>query len=404
VASFNVLNYFNGDGAGGGFPNSRGANTPSEFTRQRDKTITAILAMDADVIGLMEIENDGYGAGSAIADLVDGLNAAAGAGTYAYIDPGVPVIGTDEIAVGFIYQPATVTPVGAAAILDSSVDPLFNDSKNRPALAQTFQENATGGRFTAVVNHFKSKGSACDDIFDPDLNDGQGNCNQTRTNAAIALAQWLNTDPTGSNDPDFLIIGDLNAYAMEDPISVLQNAGYTNLVSSFLGSDAYSYVFAGEWGYLDHALSNGNLTPQVTGVTEWHINADEPPVLDYNEEFKSAGQIISLYSPDGYRASDHDPVVVGLEMTTEQEVKELISAVHALVDSGVLNKGQATALLSKLENALDQIRRGNNHSAANQFSAFVNQVEAYVYIGLLSPEQGEALIDSAAALIDVLNN
>lgn len=236
------------------------------------------------------------------------------------------------------------------------------------------------------------------------LDNGVHFSNQTRTNAAIALAQWLNTDPTGSNDPDFLIIGDLNAYAMEDPISALQNAGYTNLVSSFLGSDAYSYVFAGEWGYLDHALSNGNLTPQVTGVTEWHINADEPPVLDYNEEFKSAGQIISLYSPDGYRASDHDPVVVGLEMTTEQEVKELISAVHALVDSGVLNKGQATALLSKLENALDQIRRGNNHSAANQFSAFVNQVEAYVYIGLLSPEQGEALIDSAAALIDVLNN
>ena len=179
VASFNVLNYFNGDGLGGGFPTPRGADSASEFTRQRDKTIEAILTMDADVIGLMEIENDGFGAESAIADLVNSLNAVAGAGTYAYIDPGVPAIGADAIAVGFIYKPATVTPIGASAILDSSVDPQFNDDKNRPALAQTFQENATGGRFTAVVNHLKSKGSSCDSIGDPNLNDGQGNCNLT---------------------------------------------------------------------------------------------------------------------------------------------------------------------------------------------------------------------------------
>ena len=132
-------------------------------------------------------------------------------------------------------------------------------------LAQTFEENATGSRFTVAVNHLKSKGSACDDVGDPDAGDGQGNCNGTRTLAAQALVDWLATDPTGSGDPDFLIIGDLNSYAMEDPISAIKagpddaagtSDDYTNLVKQFLGTYAYSYVFDGQDGYLDHALSS----------------------------------------------------------------------------------------------------------------------------------------------------
>ena len=307
IASFNVLNYFNGDGLGGGFPTSRGANSPEEFTRQRDKIISAIIAMDADVIGLMEIENDGYGPYSAIADLVNGLNDVAGAGTYAFVDPGVAPVGTDEIAVGFIYQPATVTPVGAAAILDSSVDLSFRSDYNRPAIAQTFERSTGGGVFTAVVNHLKSKGSPCDDIGDPDIGDGQGNCNLTRTNAAIALTNWLAEDPTGSGDPDFFIIGDLNAYAMEDPITAIKNADYTNLVKAFVGTEAYSYIFDGQAGYLDHSLASLNAVPQVMGATVWHINTDEPFVIDYNTEYKPE----DLYTPTPYRSSDHDPVVVG---------------------------------------------------------------------------------------------
>ncbi|MEO1432458.1 MAG: ExeM/NucH family extracellular endonuclease, partial [Cyanobacteria bacterium J06633_8] len=111
VGSFNVLNYFNGDGQGGGFPTSRGADTAAEFTRQRDKIIQAIVTLDADILGLMEIENDGYGTDSAIKDLVNGLNAVAGAGTYAFVDPGTSQLGTDQIAVGFIYKPSVVTAV-----------------------------------------------------------------------------------------------------------------------------------------------------------------------------------------------------------------------------------------------------------------------------------------------------
>ena len=317
VASFNVLNYFVTIDTGAaicgptGGMDCRGANSAEEFTRQRTKIINAIIAMDADVIGLMEMEN--HPTDDALLDLVAGLNAEAGAGTYARIVTGT--IGTDAIKVAFIYKTGTVTPVGSPAILDSSVDPTFIDTKNRPVLAQTFMETATGELFTAAVNHLKSKGSDCDDIGDPDTGDGQGNCNLTRTSAAIAMVNWLATDPTGSGDPDTLIIGDLNSYAMEDPIMALQDGGYTNLLSAHVGPDAYSYIFDGQAGYLDHALASINMNLQVTGATIWHINTDEPMVLDYNTEYKSPGQVISFYSDFPYRASDHDPVIVGLNLS-----------------------------------------------------------------------------------------
>ena len=312
VASFNVLNYFNGNGMGGGFPTPRGATTTQEFTRQRDKIINAITTLNADIVGLIEIENDS-GANSAIADLVNGLNAVSGAGTYTFIDTGV--VGTDEIRLALIFKPAMVAPVGPFKILNTAVNPQFLDTKNRPALAQTFRQLSNGARFTIALNHFKSKGSSCNDIADPDTGDGQGNCNLTRTRAATALINWLATDPTGSGDPDFLIVGDLNAYAQENPITTIKAGGYTDLIQTFLGADAYSFNFNGESGYLDHALASASLRPQVTGAAEWHINADEPVVLDYNLEFKSPNQVNTLYAATPFRCSDHDPLVVGLNLT-----------------------------------------------------------------------------------------
>jgi predicted extracellular nuclease len=305
VGSFNVLNYFTTLN-----PPGRGANTPEEFERQRTKIIAAIGKLDADVVGLIEIENNE----AAIEDLVDGLNAAEGADTYAFVDTGV--IGTDQIKVAFIYKPARVTPVGDHAILDSSVDPRFIDTLNRPALAQTFQSNDSGGVFTAVVNHLKSKGSDCNDVGDPDTGDGSGNCNRTRTTAAEALVDWLETDPTDSGDDDFLIIGDLNSYDKEDPIDALRAGGYTDLVQRFEGEFAYSFVFDGQLGYLDHALAGGGLVDEVTGATEWHINADEPDILDYDTTFKKPAQD-ALFEPNEFRSADHDAVLVGLDSCDE---------------------------------------------------------------------------------------
>lgn len=314
IASFNVLNFFNGNGVGGGFPTARGANTAAEFARQKTKIVSALAGLNADVIGVIEIENDGYSSTSAIAELTSALNTATGTTTWKYINPGVNKIGTDEIAVGFVYRSDKATAIGKTAILNSSVDSQFIDTKNRPALAQSFRVNSNRAIATAVVNHFKSKGSDCNDIGDLDIGDGQGNCNITRTQAATALVNWLNTNPTGVNDRDYLIIGDLNAYAKENPITQIINGGYTDLINKFGGNTAYSYVFDGQAGYLDHGLASNALAPQVLFAADWHINADEPISLDYNTEFKSAAQINSFYSPDAYRSSDHDPLVVSLKL------------------------------------------------------------------------------------------
>jgi predicted extracellular nuclease len=315
VASFNVLNYFTTLDTGSpvcgptGGLDCRGANTPSELTRQRDKILAALTAMNADVFGLIELENNER---TAIQDLVDGLNNRLGAGTYTFIDTGT--IGTDAIRVGLVYKPATVAPVGRFAILDSAVNPAFIDTRNRPVLAQTFRQLSNGEILTVVINHLKSKGSACSG--DPDTGDGQGNCNQTRLAAVRAETDWLSTDPTGSGDPDFLVLGDMNAYAKEDPIDAFLAAGYANLVDAFVGPHAYSYVFDGASGYLDHALASASLRAKVVGVTEWHINADEPVMLDYNQEFNPP----FVYSPGPFRASDHDPVLVGLELVSAPAV------------------------------------------------------------------------------------
>ena len=324
VAASNVLNYFSTIDTGvficGPLENQecRGADDPDEFTRQKDKIITALAEIDADVVGLMEIEN--HPTDEALADLVAGLNAEMGAGTYEYIGSGS--IGPDAIRIALIYKPSRVTPVGTDAVLDSDefLDPNnLGRAQNRPAQAQTFEENATGERLTVVVNHLKSKGSECGTGDDDPV---QGNCNLTRTLSAAVLADWLATDPTGSGDSDFLVIGDLNSYDKEDPIDALtagsdDTAGtgddFTDLILQFEGEDAYSFLFDGQLGYLDYALANRTLLGQVTGATEWHINADEPDLIDYDTEFKQDAQD-AIYAPDQYRSADHDAVVVGLAL------------------------------------------------------------------------------------------
>lgn len=330
VVGMNLLNFFNTfdglpdsvdnctNGAGGPATDCRGADTQAEFDRQWPKTVAAILAMNPDVLGFNELENDGYGPSSAIAFLVDRLNDATAPGTYAFIDADaatgqVNALGTDAIKVGLIYKPASVSPVGQTAVLNEAAFVNGGDSapRNRASLAQAFQQNANGATFVVNVNHLKSKGSACDA---PDAGDGQGNCNTVRTVAAILLMTWLNSNPTGIIDPDVLLIGDYNSYAKEDPIIAFQSAGFVNLIEGRLGPDAYSYVFDGQWGYLDHALASSALNAQVSGVADYHINADEPGVLDYNTDFKTPNLISSLYAPDQFRVSDHDPVLVGLNL------------------------------------------------------------------------------------------
>lgn len=311
VASFNVLNFFSSVDSGQsvcgpkGSDNCRGADSPRELERQLAKTVTALAMMDADIVGLIELENN---RSASLQMIVDALNTHPSSNKYAFLNTGT--IHDDAIKTGFIYKSSTIDLVGTFALLDRSIDSRFNDARNRPALAQSFEVKATGAVLTVVVNHLKSKGSSCDRDGDSNLGDGQGNCNQTRTTAAAAIANWLATDPTGSNDTDYLIIGDLNAYTQEDPLTALKNAGFTNLLDA--QSNPYSFVFDSQAGALDHAVASASLAPQVVETLEWHINADEPAVLDYNLEYGRDPALFSAGSP--YRASDHDPVIIGLDL------------------------------------------------------------------------------------------
>jgi len=312
VASANVLNYFNGDGLGGGFPTPRDAAiNAAELDRQAAKIVDALANIDADVVALMEVENDGYGETSALAELVNRLNARVGAGTYTYVTPAnLTKLGTDQITVAIIYKPAKVAPVGAAVTTTAGV---FGYG-NRPPLAQTFRELSSNEVFTVVANHFKSKspsGATGDNV---DKGDGQSAWNALRLQAATELKQWLATKPTGHSDADVLIVGDLNAYAKEDPIMALRDGGFVDLIEKFQQNTGYSYLFGGEVGYLDHALASSTLANQVTYAMEYHINAVEPAALDYKMDKRTAQQINDWFAPTQYRAADHDPVVLELAL------------------------------------------------------------------------------------------
>ncbi|MBU3004380.1 ExeM/NucH family extracellular endonuclease [Paraglaciecola arctica] len=327
VASLNVLNFFNTldldvDICGpAGDAECRGADSSFEYERQLAKTVAAIVAMDADIVGLMEIENDGFTEDSAIVELVNNVNAIMGEATYAIVETG-GTIGTDAITVALIYKPSVVVQSAAPTILDSSNSisdndgVLFLDTKNRPSLVQKFALVENGEELVVSVNHLKSKGSSCG-AGDDDTTTGQGNCNLTRTRAAQALTAFI-TEQFG--DTPALIIGDLNAYAKEDPITAILDAGYTDLANAFVGDEAYSYSFDGLLGYLDHALASDTLLPKVIDAVEWHINADEPIVLDYNVEYKKDSHLDSYFSDDAYRMSDHDPVVISILLESEVEV------------------------------------------------------------------------------------
>ncbi|WP_052181694.1 ExeM/NucH family extracellular endonuclease [Cupriavidus sp. GA3-3] len=299
VAAFNLQNYFNGDGQGGGFdaPGNRGAQDAAALARQEARLLAALRGLDADVIGVMEVENDGYGQYSAIRQLATRLGP-----DWRVLDPGTPALGSDAIAVGLLYNARTAVPAGRAATT-------WLGERSRQPLAGTFRAAAGGTPVTVVVNHFKSKTCTEATGAQADQGDGQGCWNPARVQAAQALAEWLGTTPTGVAGAGVLVIGDLNSYAMEDPVRVLAHRGYADMVAEFAGKPAYSYVYNGQAGYLDHVLADAAAARHVMAVHAWHINADEPPAFSYAPA-PGAPAVPGHYAPGPYRSSDHDPLAV----------------------------------------------------------------------------------------------
>ncbi|AYO10617.1 ExeM/NucH family extracellular endonuclease [Vibrio campbellii] len=368
IASFNVLNYFNSV-ADSGHENptgqNRGATNLDEFLIQQAKIVAAMNKMDADIIGLMEVENNGFGDSSAVKNLVDALNAEIedAEDHYTYVEIADQdkyqdeYFGSDAIMVAILYRSNEVTPKEAAKVIvtpeqhieentitrgdDAEGNPAY-DKYQRHSLLQTFTVKETGKDLSVVVNHFKSKGSECIEewiagVEDSEPADLQGNCNNFRVSAANVVGDALK-----GIEGDVLVMGDLNAYGMEDPLLTLtdyskekygrdiytaayttigggelqvektkieKGYGYHNLNTVLHGADTFSYTYSGELGNLDHALASNSLAQKVVAIEDWHINSLESNLFEYSSKYTGD---MPKYK-DAFSASDHDPVIIAID-------------------------------------------------------------------------------------------
>jgi predicted extracellular nuclease len=306
LGSFNVLNLFNGDGHGGGFPTPRGAQTAEQYARQQAKLVAAVQALAPDAAALMEVENDGYGPDSTLAQFVAALNAAGPVRDYAFVDARTGP-GTDAIRVAQVYRTSKLRPRGKPATLGGGP---FED-RSRPPLAQAY--TVVGARrgtppLVLVAVHLKSKGCGRDATaasgVDADQHDGQSCFNATRIDSVRRIQAWLRGDPTRSRSDRTVLLGDFNAYAKEEPLRLLRDAGWIDAFDRFPeAGPSYSFVFGGTAGRLDHVLLSPGAAPRLRGAAHWHNNADEPAATDYH-----AGTDLTAYG-----ASDHDPLVIGID-------------------------------------------------------------------------------------------
>ena len=293
VASFNMLNFF--ATIDNGTNGARGADSPAEYIRQRDKLVATLSALRADIYALIEVENNGTAAADS---LVKALNASVGSQDYALATEN-SFTGTYAIKNVFVYNIHTVTPINS---MMTSTNVLFYP----PPIAHEFEVNATGARFNLIANHYRYKG--CDGASGPDFDqlDGQGCYNDARRQQSMELLDFFEHIALVTGNNDHLIVGDFNSYEQEDPIDVFVRAGYTKMING-----SYSYAYMNEFGSLDYVLASPGLSASINDAKIWHINSDEPPALDYNLE----SVVDDLYQPTPYRSSDHDPVLVGLSPT-----------------------------------------------------------------------------------------
>ena len=279
------LEYYLVENLGTGY----GADSKAEHEKQRAKVSKALAKVNADIYGFVEIEQGQ----SALAEIAADLTRNTGR-RFTYINDGGSASGSYTKA-GYVYCSDKVQPYGNMRHNNEGVT-------NRKKM-QAFVEKSTGEKFIFSLNHFKAKsGRGSGD--NADKGDGQGTFNGDRVREAKSVLSHYATDKVYFEDNDILIMGDLNAYAMEDPITILRDGGMIDLHRAFHADSSYSYVYRGYAGYLDHALCNNTLYPQVTGMVAYHINSDESDSYTYD---KSNDQTM-------FRCSDHDPVIVGLRL------------------------------------------------------------------------------------------
>lgn len=313
LASFNIDNYFNGDGRGGGFPTARAAKNPEQLQRQGLKLGQTIARIDAHIIGIAELENDGYAKESALSALVNASNAFTQT-AYQFVKLKEERNGRDVISVGILYRPDLVQPKGDALTLSRAP---FG-TLNRSPLAQMFQVNHSQTNLMVIMNHFKSKNCTGAKGPDTDHQDGQACFNATRVAAAKELAAWARSIST---TPNIVLLGDFNSYAQEDPVQTLRDAGFSHAIAA----ENYSFVYQGQAGTLDYAFYSQSLAPFVVNTGIWHINADEPASSGYLFACKSGDGLPECKSDTVYRSSDHDPVYIDIRIDDTELKNKLTS-------------------------------------------------------------------------------
>ena len=294
------LEYYLVDNFGTGY----GPDSSTDHQKQRTKTSQALAKINADIYALVEIQT-GQGA---LAELAADLTKNTGR-NFTYINDGSTTDGSYTKS-GYIYCSDVVTPHGNMQHNDTYV-------QNRKKV-QGFTEKATGEKFILSVNHFKAK-SGSGSGANKDQGDGQGSFNAARVQEAKSILSNYPTYTSTFGDDDFLIVGDLNAYGKEDPITTLTDWGMIDLHRTFHADSSYSYVYQGTLGYLDHALCNSTMYPQVTGMTPYHINAPEKDGYTYNG---------SLNDGTMFRCSDHDPILVGLRLGKDNTSTDLTAPTY----------------------------------------------------------------------------
>ncbi|MCR4665227.1 MAG: T9SS type A sorting domain-containing protein [Paludibacteraceae bacterium] len=308
------LEYYLVENLGTGY----GPDSQSEHEAQRRKVSQALAKIGADIYGFVEIEMGQ----SALKELAADLTKATGR-TYTYVDDGTTANGSYTKA-GYVYCVQTVNTYGDLRWNSTGV-------KYRKTM-QCFEEKSTGERFVLSVNHFKAK-SGYGSGDNADKGDGQSTYNGDRVREAQSLLTEYESFRYFIGDEDFLVMGDLNAYAKEDPIRILTDYGMTDLHRYYHKDSSYSYTYYGEAGYLDHALATATMLPQVTGMTAYHINSDERDSYTYDK------------SDDGtmFRYSDHDPILVGLNLSKAgvSMEAEIVSRADILFADGYLSVDNA---------------------------------------------------------------
>lgn len=274
-----------------------GAGNDEEFALERLKTVKGLININADIYALEELQQGK----TSLDTLVAGMNAATTPGRYAYVED-YDTITCKYIKVGFIYRTDKVRPVLHLGhpYAPSSNNYYTQTGNFRRMEIQCFEEIATGERFVVALNHFKSKsgGDSTNNYY-----------NSNRVEEARRLLQFIDNEQNNNyyNDPDILILGDLNCGSMEEPVRILTDSvGYENLLQHY-ASREYSYCFSDKVGYLDYAIASPTMAEQVTGAMPYHINADESHMLHYD------------YGTDTtmYRYSDHDPLIIGLTLSQQ---------------------------------------------------------------------------------------